>query len=262
MVLGDGRVVRLGGRVVKNVAGFDLLRPMVGSLGGLGVLTEVCVRLFPVPQTQRLLLMRADTPGALVEAARAVASAPIVPASAVVLGGVPEVGGGAGLLVRLHGAASSVEADGRTLREVMRGEVELLEGDDAAALMEVARDAGAGDPETGVAVASALPARMGDVLASVDSALGAVPVVMDVMGGHARFAFGPGQVTALPELRRAMEATGGALGIERWASGTDPVADAVSSVGAGEAALAERVRRVYDAPGVFWRGGSAVGAGT
>ena len=47
VVTGDGRVLALGGRVVKNVAGFDLLKPMVGCVGRLAVITSVCMRAFP-----------------------------------------------------------------------------------------------------------------------------------------------------------------------------------------------------------------------
>jgi glycolate oxidase FAD binding subunit len=47
---GTGAVVRAGGRVVKNVAGFDLARLVTGAWGTLGVLTEVSVRLRPVPE--------------------------------------------------------------------------------------------------------------------------------------------------------------------------------------------------------------------
>ncbi len=46
---GQGRLVRGGGKVVKNAAGFDLPKLMVGSLGGLGVLVEVSFKVFPEP---------------------------------------------------------------------------------------------------------------------------------------------------------------------------------------------------------------------
>lgn len=49
LVTGDGRVAWFGGRVVKNVAGYDMVRPITGSFGTLGVITRVCVRLRPLP---------------------------------------------------------------------------------------------------------------------------------------------------------------------------------------------------------------------
>jgi glycolate oxidase FAD binding subunit len=50
LVTGDGRVVRAGGRVVKNVTGYDLPRLAVGSFGRLGVIVSVCLKLWPLPQ--------------------------------------------------------------------------------------------------------------------------------------------------------------------------------------------------------------------
>ncbi len=49
VVTGDGRVVRSGGRVVKNVTGYDLSRLHVGAFGSLGVIASVCLKLWPMP---------------------------------------------------------------------------------------------------------------------------------------------------------------------------------------------------------------------
>lgn len=51
LVTGDGRIVRAGGRVVKNVTGYDLARLAVGSFGRLGVIVSACLKLWPLPQT-------------------------------------------------------------------------------------------------------------------------------------------------------------------------------------------------------------------
>lgn len=49
IVTGDGRIVRAGGRVVKNVTGYDLARLVVGSFGALGVIISACLKLWPLP---------------------------------------------------------------------------------------------------------------------------------------------------------------------------------------------------------------------
>ena len=49
VVTGDGRIVKAGGRVVKNVTGYDLPRLVVGSLGSLGVIVSACLKLWPLP---------------------------------------------------------------------------------------------------------------------------------------------------------------------------------------------------------------------
>jgi glycolate oxidase FAD binding subunit len=49
LVTGDGRIVRAGGRVVKNVTGYDLSRLVVGAFGSLGVIASVCLKLWSTP---------------------------------------------------------------------------------------------------------------------------------------------------------------------------------------------------------------------
>ena len=55
MLDGRGEVLNFGGRVIKNVAGFDVSRVMVGSLGTLGVILEVSIRVIPVAETELTL---------------------------------------------------------------------------------------------------------------------------------------------------------------------------------------------------------------
>ena len=52
LATGDGRLVRGGGRLVKNVTGYDLPRLATGSLGSLGLLAEMCLKLWPMPEFQ------------------------------------------------------------------------------------------------------------------------------------------------------------------------------------------------------------------
>ena len=55
-VNGKGETVTAGGKVMKNVAGFDLFRPMAGSMGTLGVLLEVSLRVLPMPEMEKTLI--------------------------------------------------------------------------------------------------------------------------------------------------------------------------------------------------------------
>lgn len=60
LVTGDGRIVTGGGRVVKNVSGYDLPRLSAGSFGALGVIGTVCLKLWPLPEAA--VTVRVDRP--------------------------------------------------------------------------------------------------------------------------------------------------------------------------------------------------------
>lgn len=61
MIDGRGAVLQFGGRVIKNVAGFDLSRLLVGSLGTLGVILEVSIRVMPQYETEATLCFQHDS---------------------------------------------------------------------------------------------------------------------------------------------------------------------------------------------------------
>jgi glycolate oxidase FAD binding subunit len=65
VLTGDGRVLRFGGEVMKNVAGYDLSRLMAGSLGILGVLLEVSIKVLPRAPATRTLALAIDQAEAL-----------------------------------------------------------------------------------------------------------------------------------------------------------------------------------------------------
>lgn len=84
VVTGVGEIVRAGGRVVKNVAGFDLARLMTGAWGTLGVITEVTMRLRAKPEVDRTLAvaLEGDDEGACGGAALWLRSTPYRPLAA------------------------------------------------------------------------------------------------------------------------------------------------------------------------------------
>ena len=120
---GTGTTVRGGGRVVKNVAGFDLVRLLVGSWGSLGVITEATVRLRARPECDATFALAAPA-GAepLAQLLRAIRDAPLAPLSAELLDHrlARRLNGGdrALVLVRLAGNADSVAAQCSTLESL------------------------------------------------------------------------------------------------------------------------------------------------
>jgi glycolate oxidase subunit GlcD len=73
LVLADGRAIKAGGRVVKNVAGYDLCKLFTGSFGTLGLITEVTFKLRPLPAESRTVLAAGSLPS-LIEAGRKASS--------------------------------------------------------------------------------------------------------------------------------------------------------------------------------------------
>ncbi len=65
LVLADGTIARSGGKVVKNVAGYDLCKLLTGSHGTLAIITEATFRLHPLPQHNRTFTVSAPTAAAL-----------------------------------------------------------------------------------------------------------------------------------------------------------------------------------------------------
>ena len=82
VVLGDGRIIKSGGKVVKNVAGYDLMKLFVGDHGTLGVSVEATFKVRPLPESERFVQLRVSSHD---EVARLVATILNSPLSPVVL---------------------------------------------------------------------------------------------------------------------------------------------------------------------------------
>lgn len=124
-VTGRGEVVRAGGKVVKNVAGFDLCRLLTGSWGTLGVITEVTLRLYARPAVDRTLSIElGGNEGQIAAAVRAIIGSPLAPFAFVLLNrsaaraiglGEKPVG-----LIRFGGNDAAVRAQIAALSQISR----------------------------------------------------------------------------------------------------------------------------------------------
>ena len=130
---GHGRVIKNGGRVMKNVTGLDLGKLLCGSYGTLGVLTEVCLKTLPAPETQRTLCFHGVSVSESVEIFVRALATPYETSGAAFSGGTA--------WLRVEGYASQVEYRVGRLLSLFKGRVTDV-ADDAAsrALWQGLRD--------------------------------------------------------------------------------------------------------------------------
>jgi len=124
-VNGRGEVIRGGGKVVKNVAGFDLSRLMTGSWGTLGVITEVTLRLYALPKEDRTFAIRLK--GSQKEIASLVygiSTSPLAPFALLLVSGSTSQALGLGqdpqLLIRFGGNEAMVRSEVDALSRLTR----------------------------------------------------------------------------------------------------------------------------------------------
>ena len=164
VALSDGSIAKSGGKVIKNVAGYDLAKLFAGSFGTLGVILSVSVRLHPLHRETTTVLSAADDPELLGATAIAM-SASQVEFEAL---DVAWRGGRGGVLGRCSGRehARRARRAGRALAELGLGQVDVT--DEGDALWERQR-AGQRSDERALVQVAAPPSELPAVLRAVDA---------------------------------------------------------------------------------------------
>ncbi len=200
-VLADGTIGRSGGKVVKNVAGFDVAKLLVGSLGTLAVVTEVAFRLHPLPAASRMVVLESRSVPDLCEFAARVGRLQVTP-SVVDLHWPQEL-----VVVRFDSSEQGATLQAERVTREIGGRI--LTADGEAALT----DGLTGSPWTGsgmVGAVAMLPARTGTFLTSMSATCDAVTLRPLLGTGEVRFA-----PDVLAMVRRGVRSAGGRMVIRR-----------------------------------------------
>ncbi len=235
LVDGTGTVIKNGGRVMKNVTGYDLVKLMAGSWGTLGVLTECSFKLLPVPAAEVTLLGDEVSPQQAVQI------------MGQALGTPYEVNGAAWgangrVALRIEGFAEQVAYRGAALRAALGGTWEMLDGEASADLWRGIRDVKAFAGQAGdVWRISVRPSDAAEMVARAGC-----PVAMDWGGGLIWALCASGR-----DLRADLGAFRGHATLIRGSEATRAALPVFQPEAAPVAALAQGLRARFDPRGVL-----------
>ena len=236
---GSGRIVKNGGRVMKNVTGYDLVKLMAGSFGTLGVLTEVAFKVLPAPEAAAMLSIAGLGPEQAVAAMAAALGSPF------------EVTGAAHLpmaratVLRIEGFADSVAYRAGRLAEVLAPFGTVAVETDAARIAESWRD---------IRDVRAFAGRGGDVW-RISVKPSDAPGLAARIGGEAMLDWGGGLIWALvPEgtdLRARLDGFAGHATLVRGSTETRARIAPFHPEPAALAAIAAGLRAQFDPRGIL-----------
>jgi glycolate oxidase FAD binding subunit len=270
-VSGFGDSFRAGGKVVKNVTGYDLCKLLAGSWGTLAVMTEVTLKVMPRPESERTLLLRGLDDVAANRAMTAALGSPFdvsgaahVPNSALraSTGGLEGPGSQqqAVTLLRLEGIAASVAHRAASLAKALApfGTAEMIDDAASAAIWAGVRDVkpfAAGGalgawPVWRIVCPPALGGALGQQLARDSGG----DVIYDWGGGLIWAALPPKPDAQAALVRQRVDAAGGHATLLRASEEVRRNVDVFHPQPAGLAALGERVRHSFDPKHILNRG--------
>jgi len=230
VALPDGNLAKSGGKVVKNVAGYDLAKLYTGALGTLGVIVQAIFRLHPLPRESRSLSF-GGTPESMNQLLLAIQSSKLTPTGLQ----LRAAAGGAQLDIRFDGTAPGIEAQVTQVRQIAGS---LVPSDASADVWTSHQAIWQGSSPALVTKFNVLPTNFAAVCALVQRAAGAQSlawkaVVQSVGTGYARWEGSePALRTALLTLRDEVAKLGGTLialgcpvavkrGLDVWGPTTD-----------------------------------------
>jgi glycolate oxidase FAD binding subunit len=279
-VSGFGDSFKAGGKVVKNVTGYDLCKLLAGSWGTLAVMTEVTLKVMPRPESERTLVLRGLDDVAANRAMTAALGSPFDVSGAAHMpnsafraaagGGLVDLGlpQQAATLLRLEGITASVVHRATALGEVLApfGTVEFLEDVASAAIWSSVRDV---RPFAANGTLGAWPVWRIVCPPASGGALGQA-LARDT-GGDVFYDWGGGLIwAALPPkpdaqavlVRERVSAVGGHATLLRASEQVRRNVDVFHPQQGGLAALSERVRHSFDPKNILNRGRLTRGSAT
>jgi glycolate oxidase FAD binding subunit len=268
-VSGRGETFKSGGRVVKNVTGYDLCKLLAGSFGTLAVMTEVTLKVLPKPETEETVLLAGlDDTRAVQAMAAAMASSCDVSGAAHLPGHVVFRFGELGVtqaatLFRLEGVAPSVKHRKDTLAALLKpyGAAQHLGETKSRALWRGVRDArpfaanGPSGPRPLWRV-SVAPSRGAELAAMIEPS---AQMFYDWAGGLIWIAPLPANDGGAINVRKAVTAVGGHATLVRAPAGVRAAVDVFEPQPGAVGALTKRVKESFDPnrvlnPGRMWAG--------
>lgn len=259
-VTGRGEIFKAGGRVVKNVTGYDLPKLMAGSFGTLAAMTRVTLRVAgqaPATVTAALLDLDPAAAGRLMQRIAGSALEPVaiayLPAEVAVRARHPLAA--AAVLVRFDGPSVALDerlADLQTLVGAA-APVEALDGADSAETWEAIRDVGGLLPDGQRALwrLSVPPAAGCRVAAELAAAIPGLRWFADWAGGRLWLAVPPRADAGAGLIRPKAQAAGGHAVLLRAPAEVKAAVPAFEPPAAGLAALEARIRAAFDPAGIL-----------